>query len=289
MPYSKLKTFVTVVELGGVNPASKALGRTPSAVSQQLKSLQEELGVQLLSYRGGRWILTPQGSRMHHIAREMLNGLDAQIQELKGATKLSGQLRVGIERGLVGQRVQLRLLALRNQNPGLQIEVYVVSRSALHAQMQSRTLELCLMLGQALHGYRGFRVVAEPVSVVVRQNCDWRSMPRLSLRECAPELDGALGAALASLHVPTSAAERCDLSLNVDGIDTARQLVVDGLALAGLPLCSIRDELASGQLREVTRCRSTVPLIWSAPTVQRFGTAFPRVQEFLAQDLGAAP
>ena len=56
-----LLTLVITQDVGGFGRASERLGRTPSAISLQMKRLQEELGVQLFNKQGRKLPLTEQG------------------------------------------------------------------------------------------------------------------------------------------------------------------------------------------------------------------------------------
>ncbi len=47
-----LRTLVTTQDAGGFGRASERLGRTPSAISLQMKRLQDEIGVKLFTKQG---------------------------------------------------------------------------------------------------------------------------------------------------------------------------------------------------------------------------------------------
>jgi len=56
-----LRTFSVAHDLGGLAQAGERLGRTPSAISLQMKRLQDELGTPLFRKRGGGLALTESG------------------------------------------------------------------------------------------------------------------------------------------------------------------------------------------------------------------------------------
>ena len=56
-----LRTFAVAHDLGGLAQAAEQLGRTPSAISLQMKRLQDELGVPLFRKRGRGLALTEAG------------------------------------------------------------------------------------------------------------------------------------------------------------------------------------------------------------------------------------
>jgi DNA-binding transcriptional LysR family regulator len=60
-----LETFVRIVESGSLSGAAKALGLSLSAVSRQLRSLEEELGVMLLVRSTRRLSVTDDGRQWY--------------------------------------------------------------------------------------------------------------------------------------------------------------------------------------------------------------------------------
>jgi LysR family transcriptional regulator, glycine cleavage system transcriptional activator len=71
LPFNSLRTFEAVARLRGFGRAAEELGVTQSAVSQQVKSLEEWLGVRLITRGGGRVVPTEEGARL---AAEVLRG-----------------------------------------------------------------------------------------------------------------------------------------------------------------------------------------------------------------------
>lgn len=67
-----LRSFVTVADSGGVTRAALQLNLTQSAVSMQLKRLEESVGQPLLDRSGRGVALTPQGEQLAGFARRML-------------------------------------------------------------------------------------------------------------------------------------------------------------------------------------------------------------------------
>src|SRR5258708_4690464 len=97
MDYNKLRTFVVVGKLGGVTRAARALHRTQSAISQQLRALEEDLGVGLLQRRSGRVCLTAEGEMILAAADESLASIDRKVAAVRDASAIEeGLLRIGV-------------------------------------------------------------------------------------------------------------------------------------------------------------------------------------------------
>lgn len=95
-----LRSFVTVSEAGGVTRAAGMLNLTQSAVSMQLKRLEESLGLSLLD-RSARSIgLTPAGEQMLGYAKRMLDMNDEAFRRLT-ATEYAGELKLGVPHDII--------------------------------------------------------------------------------------------------------------------------------------------------------------------------------------------
>ncbi|NPA32240.1 MAG: LysR family transcriptional regulator [Aquificae bacterium] len=79
---SKLKTFVTVAELGSFSKASEILYITQPAVTQQIKALERTVGAKLFQRQGGKMVLTEEGKRIYEIAKMLLNSYEGLMEEI---------------------------------------------------------------------------------------------------------------------------------------------------------------------------------------------------------------
>jgi DNA-binding transcriptional LysR family regulator len=89
-----LRTLVTTHDVGGFAQAADQLGRTPSAISLQMKRLQEDLATSLFRKHGRALKLTEAGQTALGYARRMLALNDDLLQTMQGVT-LAGSIRIG--------------------------------------------------------------------------------------------------------------------------------------------------------------------------------------------------
>ena len=100
-----LRTLVVANDLGGYGQAAKRLGRTPSAISLQMKRLQEDVGVPLFRRSGRGLALTEAGELTLRIGRRMLALNDDLIEAMRGSA-LAGPVR-NVARTLVAHAVSV--------------------------------------------------------------------------------------------------------------------------------------------------------------------------------------
>ena len=90
-----LRTFVTVVDLGGFAKAGEKLGRSQPAVSLQIKRLEQQLSKRLFSKQGQRQVVNQDGLNLYKTALTMLDLNDGIFRQFQPRS-LKGRLRLGI-------------------------------------------------------------------------------------------------------------------------------------------------------------------------------------------------
>jgi DNA-binding transcriptional LysR family regulator len=90
-----LRTLVTAQQLGGFNRAARRVGRSQSAVSQQIRKLEEQFGAPLFRKRGRSLALTVAGEIVLGYARRILELNDEAVAAVRGAA-LDGSVRFGL-------------------------------------------------------------------------------------------------------------------------------------------------------------------------------------------------
>lgn len=120
----QLTTFVTVVSEGSMTAAADKLFLTQPAVSQQIRNLEEDLGVELL-VRGVRQIkATPQGEILYEYAKKILQlTQQAEIAIKSIGAELKGQLRIGTLNSIGLQMMSPIVGRLMRHNPDLMLRV----------------------------------------------------------------------------------------------------------------------------------------------------------------------
>ncbi|WP_392343191.1 LysR substrate-binding domain-containing protein [Pseudoalteromonas prydzensis] len=90
-----LRTFVTVVEVGGFAKAGDLLGLSQPAVSLQIKRLEDLIGCKLFKKQGQRQVLNHYGEVLLPMAKQMLLTNDSILQQFSNET-VAGKIRLGI-------------------------------------------------------------------------------------------------------------------------------------------------------------------------------------------------
>ena len=117
-----LRSFVTVAEVGGVTRAAGFLNLTQSAVSMQIKRLEESLG-QLLFFRAAKKLaLSPEGEQLLSYGRRML-ALNDEVLSRFATGACEGEMRLGVPHDIVYPAIPGILKRLAQAYPRVRINL----------------------------------------------------------------------------------------------------------------------------------------------------------------------
>jgi len=138
-----LRTFVTGTDLGTFARAARHVGRSASAVSAQLKKLEDQLGVPVLRKVGRGMALTPAGEILLGYARRLL-ALNEEAATAVRATELEGEVRIGLQEDF-GERLLPDILGnFARARPQLRVEARVARNTDLLSLVAAGQLDLVL-------------------------------------------------------------------------------------------------------------------------------------------------
>ncbi|PUA47527.1 LysR family transcriptional regulator [Pseudomonas protegens] len=138
-----LRTFVTGVELNSFAKAAARLGRSTSAVSAQLKKLEEQIGTPVLTKSGRGLVLTAAGETLISHARRLLELNDGIFQTLR-ESQTAGTIRLGLQEDFGEHFLSDILRRFVQTYPRVKLEVRIARNAELLALVESADLDLAL-------------------------------------------------------------------------------------------------------------------------------------------------
>lgn len=141
LPTDLLRTFITVVELGGHSKAGAALGRSQPAISLQIGRLEELVKAQLLTQEGRSIQPTPAGEALLSYAREMVRTNDEAVSYFH-RTDRSGVLRIGLPTDYAVAFLQNTLTRFLRDNPQVELEIHCDLSRELHKMLRAEELDM---------------------------------------------------------------------------------------------------------------------------------------------------
>jgi DNA-binding transcriptional LysR family regulator len=258
----QLQSFVTVVSEGSMTAAADKLYLTQPAVSQQIRSLEESLGVELL-VRGVRHIKpTSQGELLFEQAKkilQMVQQTEASVTMMNA--RLSGQLRVGCLNS-IGLHLMTNVLGkLLKHNPAVQMKLEYGRIEDLIKLYKKNQLDILIAphlskeFGIELDGMEGRFLQKEDFWLVASGK--EQGVPReIKLAQLANHPHILFQGEYQAFHELLSkklkaAGTELQVVFESSNVGTLKRVVETGLGWGFLPSHSIRKQVKLGRLQRI--------------------------------------
>ncbi|MBS0124918.1 LysR family transcriptional regulator [Thetidibacter halocola] len=145
IPTDLLRSFVTVVDLGGFTRAAEALGRTQPAISLQIRRLEDLLQAKLIQTAGRQFALTEAGVALGPYARQMLRLNDDIVAHFAEAA-LSGWIRVGVPTDFSHAFLLEAIAGFAARHPDVRIDIESLASRDLREALAKDRLDICVAI-----------------------------------------------------------------------------------------------------------------------------------------------
>ena len=181
-----LRSFVAIAETGSFTRAGRLVGRTPSAISMQIKKLEETLGRPVFSRDGRQVSLTDDGEALLSYARRMLM-LNQEALARFRAPAVESVVAIGAPDDFGTRFLPNILSRFALTHPGVQVEVRLDESVNMRRQITDGALDLAIVSGVSEDRPTGEIVYTEPmVWAGIKSGCAWCRDP-LPLALASPD------------------------------------------------------------------------------------------------------
>ena len=146
LPTELLRSFAAIVDAGSMLKATERIFVTQSALSLQMKRLEDLVQTPLFRRGGRRLSLTQAGENLLGHAREILDANDRAVQSLN-SNLLAGPVRIGVVEDFAETLLSGVLMEFTETYPDANVQVRVGGSAELQEQMHSDQLDVLLCLG----------------------------------------------------------------------------------------------------------------------------------------------
>jgi DNA-binding transcriptional LysR family regulator len=185
----QLQSFCAIADCGSFTEAARRVNKTQSAVSMQIKRLEERLGHPLLTRDGRSVALTQHGEVLYARARKMLR-TNAEIMDHFSEGDLAGSIRFGVPDDYAVRLLPVILSSFQRTHPKIAVDVACMASEQLLEGMKAGKYDLIVftqgtdqnfgelfrtekMFWVASHGGRA--LASEPMPLASgSQTCIWR-------------------------------------------------------------------------------------------------------------------
>ncbi|ALN72334.1 MULTISPECIES: LysR family transcriptional regulator [unclassified Aureimonas] len=230
----QLRTFLAIVDTGSFTRAAEEVFKTQSAVSMQVRRLEERLGTDLFERSGRTVKLTEAGGRLLSYARRMLSLSQETLSAFDEQT-IEGHVRIGLPDDYAERFLPEIMARFVRSNPRVELQIACETTSSLIEHVDKGHLDVALVCPSKTHAWSEI-VRTEPLHFVTSAAHSVHEEPILPLAigrtDCAWRKQGvdalnSVGRAHRILFTSWSA-------------QIVTSAVLAGLAVSVLPECALR-------------------------------------------------
>lgn len=260
-----LRALAAVTDAGGVTRAAALLNLTQSAVSMQIKRLEEGLGLELFSRAQRKLALTPEGEQLLAYARRMLELNDEALTRLTDTT-FEGEIRLGVPNDIVYPQIPKILRAMAAEYPRLRINLFTFVTAKLKEGFARGEFDMILTTesapgegGERLATRKLFWVGApdgiawqqRPLRLAFTETCFFRPIAQGALNGAGIRWEVAVGGDSEQVAEATVTAD-LSVSARIEGTLPAGMVAIEGANalpdLGHLDICLYRAQVQKGEV-----------------------------------------
>jgi DNA-binding transcriptional LysR family regulator len=260
MELMQMEMFVAMIEEGSVRGASERVLRTQPAVSIAVRKLEEDIGAALFDRsKRYQYQLTEAGEALYEYAKQMLALRKEAVSVVADLRAIrAGRLRVGANESISVNLFPHLAQAFLKRHSGIQIELRCGRSESLLVDLKDRKLDLALVSFKPQNGGLESKFVANDELVLITnpkhafttkhsihiQDLGDESILAMEISQGSPWYRKIADAFL-RFQVPLH------LAVENAPIETIKKMVASGLGVGFVPLMSVREETARGELAVV--------------------------------------
>lgn len=269
-----LVAFITVLETGGFTRAAEALNLTQSALSHQIKSLEEQLGVDVFARIGKRTILTQAGEVLLKHATVVLRELaDARQSLLELGDPGRGRLRIssaGYSCYLLLPRI---LLEFKEAYPRVELSVAADYTGEAVQHLLEGILDVAILVAPPpVRGLAIEPLARDELFVIVPAEHPWAKRRRVRWAELATQVliiyNKASQTHQLLMHRLAEEGAGAPETMEVREAEAVTEMVKVGLGIAVQPPWVVRADLQARRLVALPLGRKGLKRSWAITYVQ---------------------
>jgi len=253
---SKIKTLLTLAQVGSYTKTGKILSLTQPAVSHQMRQLEAEYGIQIFYPSRKELKPTPEGEILIKFAKRIV-ALDENVrQEIEDARKHLRRVSVGITTTL-GEYLVMQIFAdYCRDHPDVTINIVNDSINNIYSMLSLFQIDLAIVEGKIQReDYISVLLDTDYLCLVASPKHPFARRASIGLEELKQEKFILRSASAgtrklfeAQLLKQGESIDRFDIVIETDNISTIKELVASNLGVTIMAHSACRKEELSGQL-----------------------------------------
>lgn len=254
MDFTNLKTFLSVLNNRSFTKASRQLLLTQPAVSIQIKSLEEELGVKLFELSGKKVIPTEAGRILEYYARQIfsiLREMNEALDEIKGLKR--GTIRIGASTTVGFYILPVIISKFKSKYPGIRIDLMICNTAKIEDEIINDEIDIGIVGGHITKKALQIKdFIEDSIILVVNPLHPWAKRKRVLPRELRGESFLVREKGSATRETTERALTKIGIKLNIGmempGPEAIKRGVIAGIGPAFISQFAVKDELKNRSL-----------------------------------------
>ena len=257
MELRQLQTFTQIAQMQSFSRTAEMLGYSQSAVTVQIRQLENELGKRLFDRTGKKVVLTPQGEEFLEHANRILYDVHQAKASMNDTDELKNPLHIGTIESLCTVKFPKIIRKFREQYPRVSIRITVDSPEKLIQMMEHNELDLIYILDTPRWDKNWVKVLeeAEPVIFVSAPNYKFAGEKDIKVEEIlnAPLYLTERNANYRQALEQELSLRKQTLSPVLECSDTAfiKKMLKTGKGLSYLPLFVVEKDIKEGKIAKL--------------------------------------
>ena len=252
----RLYSLLAIYECGSFLAAAKKLSITQPAVSQHIKTLENELEIRIFERSNGKVIVTKQGEKVLRCAKRMVALENALTEDLKKGEKMIDNLTIGITHSSESNAIVEALAKYCAGNSGVSIKIITDSIKNLYNKLKDYEIDIAIVEGRITDDkVRYLMLDTDYLVLAVSPNHPFAKRSMVTLSELQRErmilrLPNSATRNLFVAHLESSNMSLGDFNviLEVDNVATIKDLIRRDFGVSILPKSVCLDELKKGKM-----------------------------------------
>lgn len=166
MEMRQIISFLKIAQLGSFSRAAEELGYSQSALTVQIRLLEQELGTRLFDRIGRQVSLTSSGLHFHTHASRISQEMQVALRTTNDTGELNGLLRIGAIESLCFSRLPQVLSYVHSHHPKIRLQIITGSPEELIAKLEHGQLDFIYFLDRPLYQINWVKALEKQEDIV---------------------------------------------------------------------------------------------------------------------------
>ncbi|MBU2703488.1 DNA-binding transcriptional LysR family regulator [Sporomusaceae bacterium BoRhaA] len=253
MDLRQLRTFLCIAKMGSFIQAATHLGYTPSTVTTHIKNLESHLGIKLFDRLGHKINLTSEGRTFKTYAEKIIKLADEAKEAVTPSSTPHGTIILGTAESLSTYRIPTLLQTYRHEYDKVELVLKFENCSKIRDCIRNNELDIALIINRKIEepDFIVKCLSLEPMLFITAPNHPFAKKiisPQNLSETCLILTEPGCSYRATIETLLDKANVRPRTSMEVNSIESIKQLVMLGLGISMLPRFTVEKELQNNQL-----------------------------------------